>query len=336
VTARQADVERLAVTLTSFLIDVSGDEAVKVRGLHRAGEGSSRENWAFDADWSIGSPWPARLLLRRDPTGGVVETSRRTEFDLLSVLAPTGLPVPTVLWMDESGERLGRPAMVVGRHPGRAHRGVLGPADPLALGADRARLAVDMCDLLADLHAVDLRATGADSVLVRPAGSAAASELRYWTAELDREELEPHPALRLVGRWLRDHIPAAAGPSVLVHGDFRPGNVLVDNGRIGHLLDWELARIGDRHDDLGWYCTDMYRSEHFIPGVWEQDDFLRRYAERSGRAVDREAVRYWAVMAGFRLAVMGLAGVSSFVDGRSNRPAKPVDAFAARLLAGCR
>lgn len=325
----------LVADLTRFLAESSGDTSVRIHGLSRSGEGSSRENWSFDVEWSHGASFPSKLLLRRDPTGGVLETSRRTEFDLLSSLAVTSLPVPAVLWMDESGRWLGRPSMVVERHPGRVHRAVLAPVDPLHLEARRAGLALDLCDLLVDLHRTDLVATGITSVLPVPQESPAREELRYWTAELDREELEPHPALRMVARWLADHEPPPTAPAVLVHGDFRPGNVLVEEGRIGRLLDWELARIGDRLDDLGWYCADMYRAEHFIPGEWEQADFVARYAAQSGIEVDPVALRYWQIMAGFRLAVMGLAGIACFVDGRSNRPGKPVDAFAARLLAVC-
>ena len=39
----------------------------------------------------------------------------------------------------------------------------------------------------------------------------------------------------------------------MTHGDYRTGNYLFDeeSGKITALLDWELARIGDFHEDLG-------------------------------------------------------------------------------------
>jgi aminoglycoside phosphotransferase (APT) family kinase protein len=36
----------------------------------------------------------------------------------------------------------------------------------------------------------------------------------------------------------------------LVHLDFHPGNVLVDDGRITGVIDWDGATRGDRHLDL--------------------------------------------------------------------------------------
>ena len=41
------------------------------------------------------------------------------------------------------------------------------------------------------------------------------------------------------------------GP-VLVHGDFGPQNVLIQDDRITALLDWEFAHIGQPVEDLAW------------------------------------------------------------------------------------
>src|SRR3546814_15031690 len=62
------------------------------------------------------------------------------------------------------------------------------------------------------------------------------------------------PAIALAIRWCEDHLPAPADP-VLVHGDYRMGNIMVDmaEGQAGGLaavLDWELAHLGDGHEDL--------------------------------------------------------------------------------------
>jgi aminoglycoside phosphotransferase (APT) family kinase protein len=44
--------------------------------------------------------------------------------------------------------------------------------------------------------------------------------------------------------------------SAPVHGDYRSGNFLLDegSGRITATLDWESGHLGDRHADLA-YCT---------------------------------------------------------------------------------
>ena len=85
--------------------------------------------------------------------------------------------------------------------------------------------------------------------------------------ELDRHEQifraiapEPHPAFELAFRWLNAHCAEhREGPRVLVHGDYRMGNVLFDEGGMRAVLDWELAHVGDPAEDLAWMCVRSWR-----------------------------------------------------------------------------
>jgi aminoglycoside phosphotransferase (APT) family kinase protein len=311
----------LQAALLNMLADIGVRE---VSTPMRLGGGSSQENWAFDAVID-GSQGPIRLplLMRREPVSGVVDTPRDVEFALLRLLGRTDLPVARVYALDD-GRRLERSAMVVDRLPGRAHRGVLRDTDPLDIG-ERARLdvAAALPALLARVHRLDLDEWGLSQVLPVPADPARA-ELDHWVAELDRVELEPHPGLREVIAWLSGHLPSPV-PCRLVHGDFRPANVLVGGGRVTALLDWELAHLGDPHDDLGWYTCSVYRREHFIDGRWELEDFLRSWSTESGVDVEPHRLHFWQVMSVFRLAVIALTGVRAFCDGATDRPAGPTD-----------
>lgn len=50
---------------------------------------------------------------------------------------------------------------------------------------------------------------------------------------------------------LRDpHLPGE-GPA-FVHGDFGPQNLLIEDGHVAGLLDWELAHRGERVEDVAW------------------------------------------------------------------------------------
>lgn len=327
--------EDLAAHLAEFLsARIASAQDLRITGLTRSGAGSSRENWPFDVRWRTGQEQhDLQLLLRRDPSAQVVETERSVEFALLSALQPSPVPTPVVRWLDEDGSALGRPSIIGDRYEGAAHRSLLTAKDPLGLGAEgRIDLARDLAGVLADIHRIDVQATGIDAVL-RGLSRTAEGELGYWVRELDRTELEFHPALRLTARWLRANLPPEPERPVLVHGDYRPANMLVRGGRIEVVLDWELAHTGDPLDDLGWYTTPLYRGEHFIEGSWGIDDFLAEYSARSGRAVDRDALKFWQVMAMFRLAVMAVTGIRSFIEEGSSRPAPPVGALAARTLA---
>ncbi|WP_231373748.1 phosphotransferase family protein [Nocardia sp. 348MFTsu5.1] len=274
-----------------------------------------------------------QLLLRRDPPAAVVETGRAMEFELLRRLETFDVPTPTVLWLDDQGSELARPSMVVKRYAGRAHRAILRHADPLDLGIERRELlAREICTTLTDLHNIDTEAAGFRGILHHPGPNPAAYELGHWRSELERCQLEPQPALQAAAEWLRDSLPRPVDRLVVVHGDFRPANLLIREGRVEVLLDWELAHLGDPLDDLGWYTAPLYQKEHFIKGFWEQKDFLELYTARTGIEVDPHALRFWQVMSTFRLAVMALAGVKNFCTRDSDRPAAPARVVINRVL----
>lgn len=322
-------------TLLEFLAARMPDRAgLDVTDPRRLGGGSSQENWSFDLSWTEdGTRRTTPLLLRREPESGVVDTARETEFALLEKLGESAVPVAEVHWTDD-GAVFGRPSMIVERRRGSAHRGVLRDGDPLQIGDDaRLELARDLVDLLASVHRVEVAELDLPAILPEPGPDPARDELERWIAELDRVEREPQPALRFTARWLRDHLPPPPERVALVHGDFRPANVLVHEGRLEVLLDWELAHLGDPVDDLGWYTCSIYRREHFLAGRWEVGDFLARYQSATGvEEVDADRLHFWQVMSTFRLAILALAGVANFLDGAADRPAAPAERVARQAL----
>jgi aminoglycoside phosphotransferase (APT) family kinase protein len=66
------------------------------------------------------------------------------------------------------------------------------------------------------------------------------------------------PILALALRWLEANIPPPVTPR-LVHGDFRLGNLMFEHGRLTGVLDWELAHLGDWHEDLAFGCMTVWR-----------------------------------------------------------------------------
>lgn len=316
--------------LRQMLLDLGVRDVTEPR---RLGGGSSQENWAFDAeiDGQQGSAWRP-LLMRREPEVGVVDTARDVEFAVLQALRESELPVATAHAFDD-GSRLGRTAMIVDRLPGRAHRGVLRDTDPLQLGESaRLKLASALPQLLACVHRIDVQQLGLTDILPSPSGDPARHELQRWIADLDGAELEPQPALRATIAWLQRHIPPPPPRICLIHGDFRPANVLVDDGRVSALLDWELTHLGDPHDDLGWYTCSVYRREHFIAGRFQLEDFLGMWSRTSGLAVDHDRLHFWQVMSTFRLAVIALTGIKAFCEGATDRPTAPADRVIALAL----
>ena len=141
--------------------------------------------------------------------------------------------------------------------------------------------------------------------------------------EKTREHLaslgEPHPALELALRWLRARAPQCASP-VLVHGDFRVGNLMVGPAGLVGVFDWEFAHVGDPAEDLAWPCVRSWRfgQDHLrLGGVGRPEEFFDAYTRAGGRPVEAAAVRYWEVLGNFRWAVGGIVQAGRHLSGQA-------------------
>jgi aminoglycoside phosphotransferase (APT) family kinase protein len=326
-------VSELPDRLRGWLATWRPEAAVTVSEPVRLGGGSSKQNWAFDVTWATDNGECLEpLILRQDAEEGVVSTSLAVESELMDALVGSGVPVPTVFGADTTGALFGIPTIVVSRLPGRADRAVLRDVDPLGLGAEgRLALANQLADLLADVHAVD--AATLTAVLPDPGPDPAGHELAHWTEQLAAERDRGHGAVAVLDdtlAWLQANRPAPPVRQVLLHGDFRPANVLVEHGQVSALLDWELAHLGDPFDDLGWYTGAIYGREHFLDG-WTVEDFLVRYHLRTGLAPDPDRLRFWQVFSTFRLTVIAVRAVRLLAEGSPMGKAAPVDRLYALL-----
>jgi aminoglycoside phosphotransferase (APT) family kinase protein len=290
--------------------------AIGIADLRRTSAGFSRENWVFDLEWSRPDEHGCDpLIARRDPPGSVLVTDRQTEFDVLRALEPTSVPAPRARWIDADGRRLERPTIVMSREEGDCDWFVLNGSRPLEV---RVGLAHQLCDLMASIHAVDWRGIGLDTVFTDPGDAASLVELDHWEGVLRSHQLEPLPELELVFAWLRRRAPTASA-TVLVHGDFKPGNTLLRGDDVAVMLDWELAHLGDPVEDLGWVTNPLRRREHLIPGAWEVDDLVQHYERVTGLTVDRAALRWWNIFSNLKLSIIVLTGLAAYIDGRYDR-----------------
>ena len=283
-----------------------------VQALRRLPGGASRESWAFDAVAADGTV--ERLVLRRDPKGHHVQTSRRDEFRLLAAARGAGIPVPRVLWCEEDPAALDAPFFVMEFVEGETiARRLLRDAE---YAAARAVLSRQLGDAAARIHALNVREL--DFLDGPPAGTtAAAAELARHDDLYRAVSPDPHPALELAFRWLARRIPAPR-PLRVVHGDFRIGNVIVGPEGLRAVLDWELAHLGDPLEDLGWLCVRSWRfgaDDRPVGGVGTREDLFAAYEAAGGARVDAGAVRWWEVFGNLKWAIVCIMQARTFLDG---------------------
>ena len=127
---------------------------------------------------------------------------------------------------------------------------------------------------------------------------------------------EPHPVIEYGFRWLAARLPPP-GRRVLVHGDYRVGNVMFGADGVRVILDWEQAHVGDPMEDLGWMCVRAWRFGSPLPvgGIGERDAFFAAYERAGGGPVDPEIVRFWEAVGDLKWAVICIAQAKTYLDG---------------------
>jgi aminoglycoside phosphotransferase (APT) family kinase protein len=287
--------------------------------------GSSNHVFSFSASWFNGKKRMRRdMILRQESEAPIVEADIAQENILLNALRITELPVPKVQWADLEPAWFDRRSLIFQRARGKADRAVLRDKDPLGLGLEgRTKLANKIATLLANLHLVDPAGISLDMVMTYP-DDAVMTEFGRWDYVIDKHSLDPEGRLRAARDWLLVNQVRSPDYLSVVHGDFRPANIMVEFGRIAALLDWELAHLGDPAEDLGWYTCSIYRKEHFLEG-WGVEEFLAQYVESGGEEPEPERLKYWQVFAVFKLAIIALRAARNAESGASDKPAPPVD-----------
>ena len=152
-------------------------------------------------------------------------------------------------------------------------------------------------------------------------GDAPASPIAAFIAEM-RARIDAlgtaRPQLEWALRFLECHPPPQHAP-VLCHRDFRTGNIMIDQGRITAVLDWEFAAWGDPHEDLGWFTARCWRFGQDAleaGGIGPLDAFLEGYAAEAGWRPEPRALRLWQLAATIRWAVIAAGQAARHLSGR--------------------
>jgi aminoglycoside phosphotransferase (APT) family kinase protein len=216
--------------------------------------------------------------------------------------AAAGVPVANGIAFEPAGGRLESAGFVMDHVDGTSVAPRVLRREEL--DAARAALPAQLGEALARIHSIDARAI--DGVAVSDADPALAA-CALWEAMID-EVGEPLPAVEAGLRWLRLHAPdPPAGGPTLVHGDFRLGNLIVDERGLAAVIDWELCHAGDPAEDIAWLCIRSWRfgnDDLPVAGIGELEPFLEAYEADGGTRPDPELWRWWAAMGNVKWAVI--------------------------------
>ena len=318
---QEMDFTRLQKPLEKFLRDQTAQPDLEVQDLRRLPGGASKEQFTFALNWrnSNGERENLPLMLRMDPRESIVETHRLRECQVLRA-AWGEVPVPPVLWIDPEGKHLGQPALIAG-----FLEGTVQPPQPdndermsgvgLYFNPElRSALADQFVKILADIHAIDWQTKDLSTFDVPPANSirAAQTSLGLWERAWYEDTLSAHPVMARAALWLRENMPIVERP-VLVHGDYRSGNFMYDKDlKINAIFDWELAYLGDYHDDLAWASLPIFggpdeSGEVLASSLMPTQEFLQKYEQLSGNRVDHDKFRYYQIFSFYKISVIAAA-----------------------------
>ncbi|MBU2551822.1 MAG: phosphotransferase family protein [Proteobacteria bacterium] len=297
-----------------FITSRPGFESAMVEELGRMPGGASKETWSCDV--RLGDEiLPLVLRINRDfPLP--IALDLEPEFILMKAAHAQGIPVPRPYWFGRLDG--GAPFYAIARIEGetivrKLHR------EPVYKTA-RQVMPAQLGRALAGIHRVPLAGDLDRHLPARTEnGSAALGELAFIEKILRNYSPDPHPALELAFRWLRQNVPAPGGRT-LIHGDYRLGNVIFSDQGLVSILDWELSHIGDPFEDLGYISIQAWRfgrDELPIGGIGQRKDFLQAYQEAGGSLPDPEALRWWEVFGNVKWAVITVLQMVPFLDGSS-------------------
>ncbi len=119
------------------------------------------------------------------------------------------------------------------------------------------------------------------------------------------------------------------GPTTIVHGDFRLGNLICQSDSVQAVIDWEIWSIGDPRVDVEWFllfvdATDLPGAGRHAEGMPSRDELVAEYEATAGQTM--KELEWFGALTRFKMAaIMGN-------NLQRHRTGKRVDPFQERLV----
>ena len=308
IVAKMGNVEQIQKALTAWAGQFYGPES-SLGHVARLSGGASQETWAVDIH---AEGKTHELILRRVP-GGFQQSARNSEAIGLAVearlleCAAGTVPAPKVLGVFAPDSDMGEAFLMNRIHGETIARKILRDD---AYDSARKKLTAQCGKALAGIHAIPV------SELPDLPETPGLSQLDKYE-DIYRNFDMPRPVFELAISWLRENPPPSSAP-VLVHGDFRLGNLIVDKDGLAAVLDWELAHLGDAREDIAWLCVNSWRfghSENRVGGFGQLGDLLSAYADAGGPTFSAEEIDWWEILGSLKWGIMCMIMYEAYRSG---------------------
>jgi aminoglycoside phosphotransferase (APT) family kinase protein len=248
---------------------------------------------------------PERLVLRRDLALSITGTKVTDEFPIMERVFKLNLPVPRPILVESDASVLGGRFMLMTEVTDAAICGTYFPEErrgqPRLAGPDFGR---EVAQLLARLHST----TRTQGVADEQRGIVLQS-YEAW------DKLSPKPpaslAVDLGFAWMLNY-PLGERPRCLIHGDVGTHNMLVRDGHLAAMLDWELAKEGDPAEDLA-QCRML-----LLPDTMPWEEFAHEYVAAGGDpwACESSAVAWFCIYTFVKHGLMNGVLCANYFAGR--------------------
>jgi len=238
---------------------------------------------------------PRNLVLRRDLPNSITGTSVTDEYPVIERAFGIGLPVPKPILLEPDPGVLDGRFMIMTEVMNAVPAGTYFPEErrhaPRNMGPEFGK---EVAAVLARLHTATRSASGGpvtDRVeLVR-------QSYEEWR-RLPQQSFSLGAELAFA--WLFSHPLPANRPHCMTHGDVGVHNMMVRDGHLAALLDWELSHPGDPAEDLA-QCRMM-----LLPDVMPWEDFVCEYVAAGGdkEACESTSVAHYCVWTYIKHGVM--------------------------------
>ncbi|MHA2424517.1 MAG: phosphotransferase family protein [Candidatus Thorarchaeota archaeon] len=251
---------------------------IAVTNLNDITSGWETQIVAFDVEFKKSGTLEKHCWVYRAYPGRTGKERAQSEFKVYQILQSLNYPVPNVLLSETDSSWFGKPFIIMDRVIGKTVQ------EQIESGNEefRLRMISEMSQLFLRLHEIDWSNASEfleeyseipprDTYIQRIEG------IRNWLNRDGADYLLP-----LVD-WLQDNSNSILFEKYsILHNDFHPMNVLVDNEGNYFVIDWTASRVGDYRSDLAWsmLLAFIYNDNEY----WQI--MLREYESAAGRKVE--------------------------------------------------